>query len=301
RKKAAIAEPDPGDFAPRAQTAWKIGAHVSAAGGVENAIVNAAKIGANAFALFLKSQRKWEGPPLSEASKEAFKRRLEAFGYDHAHVLPHGNYLMNMGNADAEKREKSYECFVDELKRCEELGLTLYNFHPGSTVGGCTVEESLARIGDCINRAHKETKNAVTVIENMAGAGNVVGGKFEHIAAIINLVEDKSRVGVCLDTCHMFAAGYDIRTKQGWEDTLAEFDATIGLRYLRGMHLNDSKAALGTHKDRHANIGQGALGLPAFAAIVTDARTRGIPLILETPSNESDAVWSAEIAVLHDL
>ncbi|KZV71947.1 AP endonuclease [Peniophora sp. CONT] len=310
RKKVQL-QTDPATYAPRVQSSWKIGAHVSAAGGVENAVLNAASIGylypivvtglANAFALFLKSQRKWVGPPQSEESRLAFVERLKAFGYEAKHVLPHGNYLVNMGNPDAEVREKSYACFVDELKRCEALGLTLFNFHPGSTVGACTVKESLKYIADCINRAHQETQTVCVVIENMAGAGNVVGGDFAHIAEIIEQVEDKSRVGVCLDTCHAFATGYDIRTSEGWKETMAKFDAAIGMQYLRGMHLNDSKAALGTKKDRHDNLGRGEIGLDAFSQIVSDPCTRDIPLILETPSHDSKdgAVWRAEIAALH--
>ncbi|VDB83335.1 unnamed protein product [Peniophora sp. CBMAI 1063] len=300
RKKLQL-ETDPTTYAPRAQSAWKIGAHVSAAGGVENAVLNAASIGANAFALFLKSQRKWAGPPLSEDSRATFTERLKSFGYEAKHVLPHGNYLVNMGNPDADVREKSYACFVDELKRCEALELTLFNFHPGSTVGACTVEESLKYIAECINRAHQETQTVCIVIENMAGAGNVVGGEFEHIAKIIEQVRDKTRVGVCVDTCHAFAAGYDIRTEKGWNETMTQFDTTIGIQYLRGMHLNDSKATLGSKKDRHDNLGCGKIGLDAFSHIVSDPRTRDIPLILETPSHESKdgAVWRAEIAALH--
>ncbi|KAI0316342.1 xylose isomerase-like protein, partial [Amylostereum chailletii] len=277
------------------------GAHVSAAGGVENAIVNAAKIGANAFALFLKSQRKWTGPPLSEASIAAFQRRLKAFGYSPSHVLPHGSYLVNMGNPDAEKREKSYQCFVDELKRCEQLGLELYNFHPGSTVGAATVAKSIGYIAECINRAHAETSSVVVVVENMAGAGNVIGGKFEELAGIIDKVDDKTRVGICLDTCHLFAAGYDIRTKEDWSNTMNEFDAVVGLKYLRGMHLNDSKEGLGGKKDRHENLGLGKLGLGTFEHIMTDARVQGIPLVLETPMHDDDGIWQTEIEVLHGL
>ncbi|ETW86372.1 hypothetical protein HETIRDRAFT_240647, partial [Heterobasidion irregulare TC 32-1] len=278
-----------------------VGAHVSAAGGVENAILNAAKLGANAFALFLKSQRRWTGPPLSEQSISAFRARLAQFDYAPEHILPHGSYLINLGNPDAEKRQKSYLCFLDELKRCEQLGLLLYNFHPGSTVGAATVDESIGFIAECINDAHKETENVVTVIENMAGAGNIVGGKFEDIAGIIDRVKDKSRVGVCLDTCHMFAAGYDIRTQESWDSTMKQFDSVIGLQYLRAMHLNDSKEPLGSKKDRHENIGLGALTISAFSHVLSDSRMQGIPLVLETPAHDLDAVWSAEIAALNRL
>ncbi|KAG8805331.1 hypothetical protein FRC19_007939 [Serendipita sp. 401] len=217
RKKKGAAEPSPDDFPPRASKEWKVGAHISAAGGIEQAIPNAAKIGAEAFALFLKSQRQWNSKPLSKQSIANFKSRMDTFGYDLKHVLPHGSYLVNLGNPDKEKREKSYECFLDDLQRCEQVGIGLYNFHPGSTVGGCTVEESIKNIADSLNRAHKATSSVVTVVENMAGAGNIIGGTFEQLAKIIDGVEDKKRVGVCLDTCHLFAAGYDIRTKEAYE------------------------------------------------------------------------------------
>ncbi|GJE97725.1 AP endonuclease [Phanerochaete sordida] len=312
RKKADVVEFTPEDFPKRPDLPWKIGPHVSAAGGVQNAVLNAASLGATAFALFLKSQRKWDSAALTPESIDSFKKRLDEFGYDCRHVMPHGNYLINLGNPDDDKRAKSYSCFVDDLKRCEQLGLLLYNFHPGSSVGQGTMENSLALIAECINRAHKETDRVITVIETMVGAGSVVGSKFSEIGQIIAQVEDKSRVGVCIDTCHVFSAGYDIRTKEGWDATMAEFERDIGLNYLRGMHINDSKAPLASRKDRHENIGLGHLGLRAFAHIVNDARTRDIPLILETPAfapaagaqlrpGEGWDVWSTEVRVLQRL
>ncbi|EGO21301.1 hypothetical protein SERLADRAFT_373106 [Serpula lacrymans var. lacrymans S7.9] len=280
-----------------------IGAHVSAAGGIEKAVHNAAVIGANAFALFVKSQRKWTSPPLSPDSIEKFKSQMNTLGYSSSHVLPHGSYLINLGNPDEEKREKSYQCFLDDLQRCELLGLELYNFHPGSTVGQATKEESISLIAASLNRAHKATSSVVTVIENMAGAGNIIGSLFEDLAGIIRQVEDKSRVGVCLDTCHMFAAGYDISTKEGWNSyphrltlvSVSDFDTHIGLSYLRGLHMNDSKTPLASKKDRHENIGMGHLGLRAFHHIVTDPRLQNIPLVLETPSFETTEIWTKEI------
>ncbi|TDL19144.1 AP endonuclease [Rickenella mellea] len=289
------------DYPSRAVNDWKIGAHVSAAGGVENAIHNAAAVGANAFALFLKSQRKWLSPDVTDESVKLFKSRMQEFNYSPRHVLPHGSYLINLGNPDLEKREKSFECFLDDLQRCEKLGLMLYNFHPGSTVGAATRDESIKHIADCLNRAHKLTTNVVTVIENMAGAGNIIGSKFTEIASIIEQVEDKARVGVCLDTCHMFAAGYDIRTKEVYESSISLFDEEIGLSYLRGMHLNDSKTPLGSKKDRHENIGLGHIDLRAFSHIVTDPRLKDIPLILETPIFDSPSVWKKEIEILNRL
>ncbi|KAI0074196.1 AP endonuclease [Panus rudis PR-1116 ss-1] len=297
------------DFASRVQNDWKIGPHVSASGGVENTIVNAASIGANAFALFLKSQRKWSSPDLKPDSVESFKFRLKEYDYSPEHIVPHGSYLVNLGNPDVEKRNKSYECFLDDLQRCEQLGLRLYNFHPGSTVGQISTEECLSLIAECINKAHKATKSVVIVLENMAGSGNVIGSTFSEIGGIIKQVDDKSRVGVCVDTCHSYAAGYDIRTKEGWNKLLEEFDREIGLKYLRGMHLNDSKGGLGSKKDRHENIGLGELSLSTFSHIVTDPRTKNIPLILETPAYDAPGsglldgmeVWKKEVEVLNRL
>ncbi|KAG2121936.1 xylose isomerase-like protein [Suillus clintonianus] len=288
-------------FPVRISNPWKIGAHVSAAGGVENAVRNAAMVGASAFALFVKSQRKWDSPPFSTENVDAFKRRMQEFRYSSKHVLPHGSYLVNLGNPDEEKRQKSFNCFLDDLQRCEQLGLELYNFHPGSTVGQATKDESIALIAECINNAHKATKYITIVIENMAGSGNVIGSQFSELYEIIDLVDDKARVGVCLDTCHMFAAGYNISTKDGWNATLSAFDTEVGLSYLKGMHLNDSKAGLGSKKDRHENIGLGHIGISTFRHIVSDPRTQDIPLILETPTFEATEIWAKEIAALNSL
>ncbi|CCM05128.1 uncharacterized protein FIBRA_07336 [Fibroporia radiculosa] len=331
RNREPPLEPTLSDFATRVVSAWKVGPHVSSAGGVENAVANAAAVGANAFAIFLKSQRKWTSTPLTEHSVATFKARMKAFGYSAKHVLPHGSYLVNLGNPDEAKREKSYQCFLDDLKRCEQLDLELYNFHPGSTVGQATVKESLGFIAECINRAHKETERVVIVLENMvslldhsfafllrtsgmkAGSGNVIGSEFSELGRIIDQVDDKSRVGVCLDTCHMFAAGYDIRTQEGWESTMAEFERDVGLQYLRGMHLNDSKGALGSKKDRHENIGIGELGLATFSHVLSDSRTKDLPLILETPAFDTPGasgglgatggmdVWKTEVDVLNRI
>ncbi|KAJ7310624.1 xylose isomerase-like protein [Mycena albidolilacea] len=292
---------DPPQYGTRSSSLWKVGAHVSAAGGIENAIINAAAIGANSFALFVKSQRKWSSPPFSETTVSNFKARLTDYGYDPRHVLPHGSYLINLGNPDAEKRQKSYDCFLDDLQRCESLGLLLYNFHPGSTVGKATTDESISLIAGCINEAHRATETVVTVLENMAGAGNIIGGEFTHLAKIIEQVDNKTRVGVCLDTCHMFAAGYDVRTKEGWENIVTDFEQQVGLSYLRGMHLNDSKMDCNSKKDRHENIGMGHIGIQGFHHILNDTRFQDIPLILETPSFEKPEVWATEIAALDGL
>ncbi|KAG5721532.1 putative endonuclease 4 [Termitomyces sp. T112] len=304
KKKRPVGTPmiDKSTFPIRRESPWKVGAHVSASGGVENTIINAAEIGANAFALFLKSQRKWTSPPLTSESIAAFKERMVEFGYSSSVILPHGSYLINLGNVDPEKREKSYKCFVDDLKRCEQLDLTLYNFHPGSTVGETTIANSISLVAECINRAHKETKTVTTVLETMAGAGNVIGCDFAHLGAIIAQVEDKSRVGVCLDTCHMFSAGYDIRKKEDWIATIEKFDADVGLSYLRGMHLNDSKTEHNSRKDRHENIGLGHIGITGFHHILNDPRVQHIPLVLETPSFElPKETWAREIEALNRL
>ncbi|KAF8967275.1 xylose isomerase-like protein [Flammula alnicola] len=302
KEKAKGLEVDPTTFLQRVDSPWMVGAHVSAAGGVENAVVNAVSIGANAFALFVKSQRKWTSPPLTNDSITEFKKRMQEHKYTSKMVLPHGSYLINLGNPDKDKREKSYVCFLDDLKRCQALGLELYNFHPGSTVGETSTDTSLALIAECINRAHKETEGVTAVLENMAGARNIIGSDFSHLAGIIERVEDKTRVGVCIDTCHAFTAGYDIRTKEGWDKTMKEFDEKIGLKYLCGMHLNDSKAEFNSKKDRHENVGLGHLGLQTFRHILSDPRTQGIPLILETPTFEqAKEVWGTEISVLQRI
>ncbi|KAJ7829981.1 xylose isomerase-like protein [Mycena olivaceomarginata] len=282
KTKSKIVDPPP-QYGTRSSSVWKVGAHVSAAGGIENAIINAAAIGANSFALFVKSQRKWSSPPFSETTVSNFKARLTEHGYDPRHILPHGSYLINLGNPDAEKRQKSYDCFLDDLQRCESLGLLLYNFHPGSTVGKATTDESISLIAGCINEAHKATKT-------VAGAGNIIGGDFTHLAKIIEQVDDKTRVG-----------GYDVRTKEGWENIVTDFDQQLGLSYLRGMHLNDSKTDCNSKKDRHENIGMGHIGIQGFHHILNDTRFQDIPLILETPSFEKPEVWATEIAALDGL
>lgn len=280
-----------------------IGAHISAAGGLFHAFENTRRINGAAMALFLKSQRQWEAKPLDPEVVRKFKETAKAHNFDMSKVLPHGSYLVNMGNPDPEKREKSYAAFLDELKRCEELGIQLYNFHPGSTVGECTEKESIKHIAECINRAHEATKSVTVVIENMAGQGNVIGGKFEHLRDIINLVKDRSRVGVCLDTCHMFAAGYDIRSAIAYQKSMAKFDEVVGFGYLKAMHLNDSMTECGSGKDRHENIGKGKIGLKAFGHLMNDERLVGIPMVLETPlcKTRGEAVYREEIELLYSL
>ncbi len=276
----------------------RIGAHVSASGGVENAPLNAQAIGAKAFALFTKNQRQWRANPLTDENISAFKHNCRETGYKPEHILPHDSYLINLGHPEAEGLQKSRDSFVDEIQRCEQLGLTMLNFHPGSGLGVRSEEETLDTIAESINIALDKTQNVIAVIENTSGQGNHVGYKFEQLACIIDKVADKSRVGVCLDTCHTFTAGYDLRTRTACDNTFAEFDRLVDFKYLRGVHFNDSKPELGSRVDRHAPIGKGALGLEVFRYIVNDDRFEEIPIILETP--ESD-LWADEIKMLYGL
>ncbi len=271
------------------------GAHVSASGGVENAPRNARDIGASAFALFTKNQRQWAAPALTEAQIEAFRDACRECGYSAAQILPHDSYLINLGHPEAEGLAKSRQSFFGEMARCEALGLDRLNFHPGSHLKKIGEEESLRRVAESINMALDRTRGVTAVIENTAGQGSNLGYSFEHLAYMINRVEDKSRVGVCIDTCHAFAAGYDLATAEACERTFDEFDRTVGFGFLRGMHLNDAMKPLGSRVDRHAPLGEGSIGLDAFRYIARDSRFDGIPLILETPD---EARWPEEIALL---
>ncbi len=275
-----------------------VGAHVSAAGGVENAPLNAQKIGAKAFALFTKNQRQWKAKPLTPQSIEAFKRNCEKLGYGPDQVLPHDSYLINLGHPEEEGLAKSREAFVDEFQRCEQLGLRFLNFHPGSHLRKISETESLARIAQSINMALDQTRGVMAVIENTSGQGSNLGYRFEHLAEIIDQVKDRSRVGVCLDTCHSYIAGYDIKTRQGYVDVLDAFDRIVGLKYLKAMHLNDCKKGLGSRLDRHESIGKGTLGLDPFKFIMEDPRLDHMPLILETPNND---IWAHEIQMLYQM
>ncbi|MDR1755676.1 MAG: deoxyribonuclease IV [Culturomica sp.] len=272
-----------------------IGPHVSAAGGVENAPVAANALKATAFALFTKNQRQWNAPSLSKAGIELFKQRCSEYGYASEHILPHDSYLINLGHPEKEGLEKSRAAFLDEMQRCEQLGLSLLNFHPGSSLKQISDEECLSRIAESVNIALAKTAGVCAVIENTAGQGSNLGYSFEQLAYIIDKVEDKGRVGVCLDTCHAFTAGYDLSSEAGFSETFEHFDNVVGFRYLRGMHLNDSKKGLGAHVDRHENIGLGVLGKEPFQRIMRDSRFDGIPLILETPD---ETRWAGEIELL---
>jgi len=275
-----------------------IGAHVSASGGVENAPLNANKIDATAFALFTKNQRQWAAKPLTDESIRRFKENCESAGYTPDQILPHDSYLINLGHPEPAGLEKSRTAFIDEMSRCAQLGLKYLNFHPGSHLKKIAEEACLARIAESINLALAQTRGVTAVIENTAGQGTNMGHRFEHLAAIIDGVEDNTRVGVCLDTCHTFSAGYDLVTPTGYEKTLAHFDAVVGFSFLKGLHLNDGKKTMGSRVDRHESLGRGTLGLDAFRMIMNDRRFDGIPMILETPD---DSRWAEEIRMLKGM
>ncbi|SIQ17600.1 Endonuclease IV [Aeromonas sp. RU39B] len=275
-----------------------IGAHVSAAGGVENTIARARAIGANAFALFTKNQRQWQAAPLTQQSIDAFKQSCEQHGFLPAQILPHDSYLINLGHPEPEGLAKSRDAFLDEMQRCQQLGLCYLNFHPGSHLNKVPEAVSLKLVSESINWTLEQTQGVTAVIENTAGQGSNLGWSFEHLAAIIDGVEDKSRIGVCLDTCHAFAAGYDLRTREGCEQVFAEFERVVGFRYLKGMHINGAKCTFGSRVDRHHSLRDGNLGEAVFHVVMTDPRFDRIPLILETID---ESIWADEIAWLRSL
>ncbi|WP_394200138.1 deoxyribonuclease IV [Shewanella waksmanii] len=275
-----------------------VGAHVSAAGGVANAPLNAKKINASAFALFTKNQRRWQAAPLSREQIDAFKLNCQQAGFAANSILPHDSYLINLGHPDTEQLQRSRGAFIDEMQRCEQLGLTLLNFHPGSHLRKISVDECLGKISESINMALDSTSNVCAVIENTAGQGSNLGHSFEQLAQIIDKVEDKSRVGVCIDTCHMFAAGYDLTSFEAAKASFAEFETVVGYQYLKAMHLNDSKTPLGSRVDRHHSLGAGHIGKDGFEFIMSLPQVRGIPLILETIEPE---IWPQEINWLRSI
>lgn len=297
-----------------------IGAHVSASGGVENAPVRAREIGATGFALFTKNQKQWTAPALTEESIALFKERCAEYGYPAASILPHDSYLINLGHPEPDGLAKSRASFTDEMSRCQQLGLDRLNFHPGSHLDAIPVDECLSRIAQSINMALEATSEVTAVIENTAGQGTNLGFRFEHLARIISMVEDKSRVGVCIDTCHAFAAGYDFKgapedslfggaediamtaadvkgavVLRGYEKIISRFDEIVGLKYLKGMHLNDAMKPAGSRVDRHSPLGEGEIGPVLFESLMKDPRLEGIPFILETPVPD---LWPVEIARL---
>ncbi|WP_415897043.1 deoxyribonuclease IV [Neptuniibacter sp. QD72_48] len=277
---------------------YYVGAHVSASGGVQNAPLNAKEIEANAFALFTKNQRRWMAKPLDSKTIASFKKNCAALNFKPEQILPHDSYLINLGHPEEEALQKSRDAFLDEMQRCEQLGLVYLNFHPGSHLRKISEEECIAKIAESLNWAIAQTESVVAVIENTAGQGSNLGFSFEQLAAIIDQVEDKNRVGVCIDTCHMFAAGYDIRTQESCAEVFEDFANIVGFDYLKGMHLNDSKGGLDSRLDRHHSLGQGEIGLEVFKFIMRDDRFRGIPLVLETID---ETIWAEEIQMLRQF
>ncbi|OCL83061.1 deoxyribonuclease IV [Arcobacter porcinus] len=275
-----------------------VGAHVSASGGVYNSPINASLIGAKAFALFTKNQRQWNAKALDNETIDRWFKELEKSGIQSKHILPHNSYLINLGHPDSDAREKSLNSFIDEVQRCEILALDKLNFHPGSHLRKISEDECLDNIAECLNITLEKTSGVKLVIENTAGQGSNLGYKFEHLAYLIDKVEDKSRIGVCIDTCHMFTAGYDIRTKEAYDKTWAEFDKIVGREYLAGMHINDSKPELGSRVDRHDSLGAGQIGWDAFKFIMNDSRMDDIPLVLETIDEN---IWAQEIETLYSF
>ena len=276
----------------------RVGAHVSIAGGVENAPLHAKSIGAKAFAMFTKNQRQWKAPKLPALSIDAFMNNCIEGGFKPEHILPHDSYLINLGSPDPDKLRNAREAFIDEMQRVESLGLILLNFHPGSHVNSIDEEGCLKLIAESINMALNATTSVTAVIENTAGQGTNLGYRFEQLASLVEWVEDKTRVGVCLDTCHLFASGYDLQTNDAIESTFKEFDRIVGMKYLKGMHLNDALRPLGSRLDRHASIGKGTIGMEAFSYIMAHPACEEIPLILETPDSDQ---WSSEISLLYSL
>lgn len=275
-----------------------IGAHVSIQGSLVNAFENAHKIGAHAFALFTKNQRRWEAKPYTEEEIMDFKDAMARSNIKAEYILPHNSYLQNLGNPEEEKREKSLNAFIDEMERCHQLGLKYINMHPGSHLRKISEDECIKYIADGINKAMKAVPDVVVVLETTAGQGSNIGSKFEDLAKIIDLVEDKNRIGVCIDTCHILAAGYDLKTKEGYEKTMSDFDRIVGFKYLRGVHLNDSKFDVNSKKDRHESIGKGMLGEEFFIRFMNDKRFDNIPIILETIDSD---IWAEEIKYLYSL
>lgn len=275
-----------------------VGAHISASGGVENAPLNAHAIGAKAFAFFTKNQRQWFASPYKEENIVNFKQRCKELGYSPEHILPHSSYLINLGNPTEDGIQKSRQAFFDEMHRCEQLGINRINFHPGSHLNKISEDKCLDLIAESINMALERTTGVCAVLENTAGQGSNLGYKFEHLAHIINKVDDKSRVGVCLDTAHTLAAGYELRTRESYDDTFNKFEEIVGFKYLKGMHINDSKKELATRVDRHDSLGKGVMNMDLFSFMMNDPRFDNLPLILETPD---ESLWAEEIQLLYSF
>lgn len=273
-----------------------IGAHVSVAGGVSKAPEEAQRIGARAFAMFTGSSNRWVSKPISQQEIVRFHELCKKGGFDLGKILPHDNFLINLGSPDENKLALSRKSFLEEMQRCEQLGLTLLNFHPGSHLKAISEERCLDRIAESINITLDKTKNVCAVLENVAGQGSNMGYDFSQLAYIISKVDDKNRIGVCMDTCHAYSAGYDLASPEGYAKTWEEFDSEIGAPFLKAIHLNDDLKPLGSRIDRHASIGQGTLGKEFFIRFVNDPRFDDMPIILETPNPD---LWPEEIEWLY--
>ncbi len=275
-----------------------IGAHVSISGGVETAPGRAKEIGANALGIFTKNQRQWKAKPLTEENIKDFKANLSDAGIAPGHVIVHDSYLINIGNPDEEKRRKSLDALIDEVRRVEQLDLVYLNFHPGSGLGKLDEDETISLIAGGVKEVLSESESAVLLIEATAGQGAHVGYRFEHLADIMEQAKGDDRVAVCLDTCHIFAAGYDLRSAESYAATMEQFDSIVGMENLKAIHVNDARADLGSRLDRHDSLGEGTLGWKTFEHIVKDKRTDGVPLILETPVPDK---WEAEISRMFEM
>jgi len=273
-----------------------IGAHLNIAKGFHVAVEQGNQVGARSLGVFTGSQRAWFKKKLTAEAAENFKAACKKYGYSPDYIIAHGSYLINLGTPEPVLLAKSRAAFIDEMQRCEQLGLKLYNFHPGSAVGGIETDKALEQVADAVNIAHSRTSNVTACIENTAGQGNNLGRTFEQIKKIIDKVKDQSRVGVCLDTCHLFVAGYDLRTREATEKVFKEFDEIVGINYLRGIHMNDSKREHNCRVDRHENIGKGVIGLEGFKYIVNDERFSNIPLVCET-----EEPFDEQIKLLYSL
>ncbi|VFP78072.1 Endonuclease 4 [Buchnera aphidicola (Cinara cuneomaculata)] len=269
-----------------------IGAHVSSQGGVEKSILRAHQLGATAFSLFLNNPLRWNHSSLTNKIVNNFHKNCKIYGYSSLQILPHSSFLINLGHPDKNMNKKSCYAFIHEINCCYQLGLIMINIHPGSYLYQITEQKCLEIISDSINFVLNQTRKVVIVLENTAGQGSNVGYCFEHLAFIINKIEDKSRIGVCLDICHLFAAGYQLNDTDIFLDTFKKFNTLIGLKYLYGIHMNDSKGKCNSRLDRHHNLGYGKIEKHVFSKIVQITEFQNIPIILET---KNITMWKNEI------
>lgn len=275
-----------------------IGAHTSTAGGIQKALLEGKEIGATTIQLFTSNQKQWQGRPLTPEIIENWQRTLQET--DLCHIMSHDSYLINLGGPRPEILEKSRKAFYEEVDRCIQLGITYLNFHPGAALDG-DVQDCLDRIIESLLLVRPLLEKGKTrlLLETTAGQGSTVGHRFEHLAYIIEHVKEHIPIGICIDTCHLFVAGYDVRTSEAWEKTLSEFDRIVGLPFLYAFHLNDSLKELGSRVDRHQPLGEGHIGWECFRFLMTDLRTRHLPKYLETPGRTD--LWKKEIQQLKEL